>query len=420
MNNNALTNVSSVNGLDFTKHAARHLPNGVDPIATAAPGTSLSASSTNAEGVANSLARSDHTHAISGFQPSSSVLTAISNLTGAGFVKNTAQGIVLDTSTYLTNNQNITLSGDVTGSGSTAIEVSLANSGVTAGSYPKVTVNAKGIVTGGSQLASTDIVNALGYTPYNANNPAGYISSSQASSANTANFVVQRDAFGNFSAGTISAALNGNAATATKLQTARTINGVSFDGTANIVFNTGSVAEGTNLYFTNARARAAISVTGNLTYDQVTGVISTASNTGRVYDGSIGVAQGTSQIPFDSTAPSQFEGALLWSQVVTPASASSRFSVEFSTMVSSSTNSRAITIALFRNGILAGFASSWQDANEPKVLSIRVLDAPNTASNVTYSMRIGISSSGTFYIGRGSSSSMGNSNNSAWTIREIL
>ena len=47
---------------------------------------------------------------------------------------------------------------------------------------------------------------------------------------------------------------NGNATTATTLQTARTINGVSFNGSANISFNTDSVSEGSsNLYFTNER-----------------------------------------------------------------------------------------------------------------------------------------------------------------------
>ena len=55
-----------------------------------------------------------------------------------------------------------------------------------------------------------------------------------ATSNNTANKVVARDASGNFSAGTITANLSGNSTTATKLQTARTINGVSFDGTTNI------------------------------------------------------------------------------------------------------------------------------------------------------------------------------------------
>lgn len=55
-----------------------------------------------------------------------------------------------------------------------------------------------------------------------------------ASTTNTASKIVARDSSGNFAAGTITATLNGNAATATALQTARTINGVSFDGTANI------------------------------------------------------------------------------------------------------------------------------------------------------------------------------------------
>jgi hypothetical protein len=55
-----------------------------------------------------------------------------------------------------------------------------------------------------------------------------------ATNANTASKVVARDASGNFSAGTITAALSGNATTATTLQTARTIGGVSFNGSANI------------------------------------------------------------------------------------------------------------------------------------------------------------------------------------------
>jgi hypothetical protein len=65
-----------------------------------------------------------------------------------------------------------------------------------------------------------------------------------ATNLNTASKVVARDASGNFSAGTITAALSGNATTsssttgnaasATVLQTARTIGGVSFNGSANI------------------------------------------------------------------------------------------------------------------------------------------------------------------------------------------
>ena len=66
---------------------------------------------------------------------------------------------------------------------------------------------------------------------------------------------------------------NGTAATANKLTTARLINNTSFDGTADISFSTSNVAEGTNLYFTTARARASISASGNLSYNSTTGAI---------------------------------------------------------------------------------------------------------------------------------------------------
>lgn len=51
---------------------------------------------------------------------------------------------------------------------------------------------------------------------------------------NTASKLVKRNASGNFSAGTITASLNGNASTATKLAATKTIHGVAFDGSANI------------------------------------------------------------------------------------------------------------------------------------------------------------------------------------------
>jgi hypothetical protein len=78
--------------------------------------------------------------------------------------------------------------------------------------------------------------------------------------------------------GNLTGAVTGNASTATILQTARTINGASFNGSANITFNTDATAEGsTNLYFTNERARSAISIAatgGNITYNSTSGVFS--------------------------------------------------------------------------------------------------------------------------------------------------
>lgn len=95
-----------------------------------------------------------------------------------------AKGLVTAASnvSYLTGNQTITLSGDVTGSGSTAITATLASVG-TAGTYTKVTTDAKGRVTSGTTLSSADlptytgtltssqVTTALGYTPASTASP---------------------------------------------------------------------------------------------------------------------------------------------------------------------------------------------------------------------------------------------------------
>jgi hypothetical protein len=57
---------------------------------------------------------------------------------------------------YITGNQSITFSGDASGSGTTSVTLTLASVG-TAGTYTKVTTDAKGRVTAGTTLAATDI-----------------------------------------------------------------------------------------------------------------------------------------------------------------------------------------------------------------------------------------------------------------------
>lgn len=69
---------------------------------------------------------------------------------------------------YITTNQTITLTGDATGSGTTAISVTLPTTGVTAGTYEFITVNSKGLVTGAYNLVSNDITTRTSGTAYQA------------------------------------------------------------------------------------------------------------------------------------------------------------------------------------------------------------------------------------------------------------
>jgi hypothetical protein len=85
-------------------------------------------------------------------------LDAIAALAGtSGILRKTALNTwSLDTATYITGNQTITLSGDASGSGTTSISVTLASVG-TAGTYTKVTTDAKGRVTSGTTLSAGDL-----------------------------------------------------------------------------------------------------------------------------------------------------------------------------------------------------------------------------------------------------------------------
>lgn len=58
-----------------------------------------------------------------------------------------------------------TLTGDISGSGNGAINTTLSNTGVAPGVYSKVTVDAKGRVTSGTDVSSADVKAHLGYTP---------------------------------------------------------------------------------------------------------------------------------------------------------------------------------------------------------------------------------------------------------------
>lgn len=213
----SITNVNLVDGVDIPDHSSRHDPSGADPLSTAAPSANLSATSTNAEGVANSFSRSDHSHAIdaasantagalvkrdgsgnfsagtitatlNGTATNVSGIVAIANggtnsstalnnnriiqssggaiveaaaITANRALKSDANGIPVAstaTSTSLdalsgtnTGDQTITLTGDVTGSGTSTFAATIANDAVTNAKLANMsTQTIKGRTTAGS------------------------------------------------------------------------------------------------------------------------------------------------------------------------------------------------------------------------------------------------------------------------------
>lgn len=155
-----------------------------------------------------------------------------------------------ETATKLATARTISLNGDASGSTSfdgsanALIGVTLSNTGVAAGTYTKLTVDSKGRATAGTNLSASDLpthnhtksqITDFSHTHIISDvtnlqtSLDSKVNTSDVVTTATANKILKLDANAK-----LPADITGNAATATKLATSRTINGTSFDGTANI------------------------------------------------------------------------------------------------------------------------------------------------------------------------------------------
>lgn len=158
-----------------------------------------------------------------------------------------------------------------TGEGPLITSAGLAAGAITSAAIANDSV-ALGTKTTGNYVAA-GAVSGVGLSGSASAEGATFTVTSNATDANTASTIVARDASGDFSAGTITAALTGNADTATALATGRTIGmtgdvvwtSASFDGTGNVTgtatIQANSVALGTDTTG-NYVAAGAVSGTG--------------------------------------------------------------------------------------------------------------------------------------------------------------
>ena len=184
--------------------------------------------------------------------------TANINLPGVNTAGNQNTSGNAGSATKLATAHTLSWTGDVTGSTSfdgtadKATALTLAASGVTAGTYKSVTVDTKGRVTGGNDVvtglvtatAATGVSNVATTNSNTYLNVTEKVGTAAATSTGTSTQItgagtvtVASDTAGKITI-TGAQSITGNAATATKLQTPRKINGIDFDGTQDINFAT--------------------------------------------------------------------------------------------------------------------------------------------------------------------------------------
>jgi hypothetical protein len=142
----------------------------------------------------------------------------------------------------LTANQTITLSGDVSGSGATAITATLATVNSNVGSFGSATAVATFTVNGKGLITAAGSTTISGLTTSNLSASAGITNAQLANSSVTVGTTaISLGASSTTLVGLTSVtstgftgALTGNASTATTLQTSRTLWGKTFNGSANV------------------------------------------------------------------------------------------------------------------------------------------------------------------------------------------
>lgn len=108
----------------------------------------------NGSNVATAVTASgDITNTNAGVFTVGGILTKTVPALAAGLLRYNGSAFSWDSATYLTANQTITLSGDGTGTGTTAIALTLATVNSNIGTFNNVTVNAKGLVTAASNVS---------------------------------------------------------------------------------------------------------------------------------------------------------------------------------------------------------------------------------------------------------------------------
>lgn len=141
----------------------------------------------------------------------------------------------------------------------------------------------------------------------------------------------------------------------------------------------------------------------------------------QVVTGSLPSSSGTSTVPLDATTPLITEGTQLISVNFTPLSATSTITIRFNASVSHGTAARSIIFSCFANNVNIGSSiATCAVASSAYQITLQVAHLPASTATITFSLRAGANSTGTWYINRaGATNTLGGALVSEYTIMEI-
>lgn len=326
------------------------------PISATGSGTVTSVSVTSANGVSGTVSNPTTTP---------SITVVLGNITPTSVA---ATGTITGSNLSGTNtgDQTITLTGDVTGSGTSSFPATLAtvNAAPQANTFRKITVNGKGLVTATSAVTPADITTALGYTPYDSTNPAGYtnntgtVTSIQASGGTTGLTFAGGPitTSGTLTLGGTLAIANGGTGATTSAAALTNLLPTQTGNTGKVLTTNGTTAS-----WTTASAGTVTSVggTGSVSGLTLTGTVTNSGNLtlgGTLVLTNSQVTSALGYTPYDSTNPAGYT-----SNTGTVTSVGLSGTTDIAVIGGPITTNGAFTVALSNTAVTAGtYGSSTQ------------------------------------------------------------
>jgi hypothetical protein len=112
---------------------------------------------------------------------------------------------------------------------------------------------------------------------------------------------------------------------------------------------------------------------------------------------------GTSVLAFANTTPVVANGTQVWTQTITPKLATSNINLNGTFSFDAGANSRTLIVMLFRGSVCIGVTEAQcVTSGRTSTVSFNVNDAPGSTASQTYSIRVAMSQSGTWYVNQSS------------------